>query len=211
MQNWHNKIQTINGKEKKEWDKWKNEAIKLTTRFNTWRIKDKNWLRKSKTFQNKKSNLWEMNLFYLHVSESPRMNPVKLVVRKVSQNQKLEVLQNANVQSSDRRSWDVKISKRRQIAKRPLRNVFDVAAVDLEQLQLPESDDPWHGHDLWVFDAEDRQLAQEVDRVRRQALQGRLLDVDLALWIGTYFHLVILKVFFLLLWCTFVFDFFYRY
>lgn len=131
-----------------------------------------------------------MNLFYLHVSESPRMNPVKLVVRKVSQNQKLEVLQNPNVQPSDRRSWDMKISKRRQIAKRPLRNVFNVAAVDLEQLQLPESDDPGHGHDLRVLDAEDRQLPQEVDRVRRQALQSRLLYVDLTLSIGISLNIV---------------------
>ena len=109
------------------------------------------------------------------------MNPVELIVRKVSQNQKLQILKNTDVQTSYRRSRDVKIPKSRKISERPLGDVLDVAAVDLEEFQLPESDDSRHGHDLRVLDAEDRQLAQEVDRVRRQALQQRLLDVDLAL------------------------------
>ena len=112
------------------------------------------------------------------------MDPVELVVRKVGQNEELEVLQHPDVQPRDGRPGHVEVPERRQVSQRPLRDVLDVAAVDLEQLQLPESHDPRHRHDLRVFDAEDGQLPQEVDGVGRQALQLRLLDVDLALECG---------------------------
>ena len=109
------------------------------------------------------------------------MDPVELVVRKVGQNEELEVLQDPDVQPRDRRPGHVEVPEGGQVSKRPLRDVLDVAAVDLEQLQLPEPHDPGHRHDLRVLDAEDGQLTQEVDGVRRQALQLRLLDVNLAL------------------------------
>jgi len=73
------------------------------------------------------------------------------------------------------------IPKWRQISESPWRDIFDVWSVNLEELKFSKSDDPRHGHDLRVLDAEDGQLAQEVDGVRRQALQQRLLDVDLTL------------------------------
>ena len=110
------------------------------------------------------------------------MDPVQLVVGKVGKNQELQVFQDPNVKSGDGRSGDVEVPQGGQIPERPLRDVLDAAAVDLEQLQLPESHDPRHRHDLRVFDAEDGQLPQEVDGVGRQALQKWLLYVDLTLW-----------------------------
>jgi len=109
------------------------------------------------------------------------MNPVQLIVGEISQDQKFQVFQDPNVKSGYRRSGDVEISQGWQVPKRPLRDILDVAAIDLEQLQLPETHDPRHCHDLRVLHTEDRQLAQEVDGIGGQALELRLLDVDLTL------------------------------
>ena len=65
------------------------------------------------------------------------MDPVQLVVGKVGKNQELQVFQDPNVKSGDWRSGDVEVPQGGQIPERPLRDVLDAAAVDLEQLQLP--------------------------------------------------------------------------
>ncbi len=80
--------------------------------------------------------------FYLHVSECPGMNPVKLIVRKVCEDEELEALEDSDVETADGGSGHVEVSEGGKVPQSPLRNVLDVAAVDLEQLQFAKSDNP---------------------------------------------------------------------